>query len=125
MNAGDTFYVRDRSVDTHLWVIISDPERDSECVVIVSVTIYEPHQEDVCLLNAGEHPRVTHQSCVAYNEARTITLDQLTSLRDEGKLSVQSPVSASILSKIRAGVSRSRRIKAQYLEWLLDQGVTD
>ena len=28
MKAGDTFYIRDREVDTHLWVVISDPDRD-------------------------------------------------------------------------------------------------
>jgi hypothetical protein len=41
VKAGDTFYVGDRSVDTHLWVVISDPEKDAERVVTVSVTTYE------------------------------------------------------------------------------------
>jgi len=53
VKAGDTFYIRDRSVDTHLWVVISDPEKDAERVVIVSMTTYENYKEDVCLLDQG------------------------------------------------------------------------
>jgi hypothetical protein len=125
VKAGDAFYVKDRSVDTHLWVVISDPERDAGRVLIVSLTTYEPYKEDVCLLDVGDHPRVTHRTCVAYNEARLTTLEKLIALRDGGHLSVQAPVSEGLLTRIRAGVSRSTKIKYQYIELLLEQGVID
>lgn len=124
MKAGDTFYVRARSVDTHLWVIISAPEIAGR-VLMVSMTTYEPYKEDVCLIDTGDHPQVSHKTCVAYNEARMTTLEQLTALKDGGHLSVQVPVSEDLLSRIRAGVSRSTRIKYQYVEFLLDQGVIE
>jgi hypothetical protein len=60
MKAGDTFYISDRGVDTHLWVVISDPDRDAERVVLVSMTTYEGYKEAVCLLDVGDHPRVSH-----------------------------------------------------------------
>jgi hypothetical protein len=125
VRAGDTFYVRDRSVDTHLWVIISDPETDAGRVLMVSLTTYEAYKEDVCLIDVGDHPRITHKSCVAYNEARMTTLAKLTALRDGGYLSVQAPVSDELLARIRAGVSLSTKIKYQYVEFLLDQGVIE
>ena len=103
MKAGDTFFVRDRSVDTHLWVIISDPEIDAGRVLMVSLTTYEPYKEDVCLIDVGDHPRVGHKTCVAYIEARMTTLAKLTALKEGGHLSVQTPVSESLLARIRAG----------------------
>ena len=125
MKAGDAFYVRDRSVDIHLWVVISDPERDPVRVIMVSVTTFEDHKEDVCPVNAGDHSRVIHRSCVAYNEARMTTLDRLIALRDGNHLSIQPPVSAELLARIREGVNRSRTIKYKYVEVLLEQGVIE
>ena len=125
MKAGDTFLIRDRSVDTHLWVVISDPQRDADRVLIVSMTTYESYKEDACLLDVGDHPKVSHKTCVAYNEARLVALETLVVLRDGGHLSVQAPVSDDILARIRAGVSRSTRIKYQYVERLLEQGVIE
>jgi hypothetical protein len=75
VNAGDAFYIRDRSVDTHLWVVISDPLKDPNRVVLVSVTTFETYKEGVCLVRPGDHPRITHESCVAYQEARMTTLE--------------------------------------------------
>jgi hypothetical protein len=64
VNAGDAFFIKDRSVDTHLWVIISDTGKDPERVVMVSATTHETYKEEVCLLDAGDHPRITHKSSV-------------------------------------------------------------
>jgi hypothetical protein len=51
VKAGDAFFLTDRVVDTHLWVVISDPAKDAERVVLVSVTTYERYKESVCLLD--------------------------------------------------------------------------
>src|SRR4051794_21856112 len=115
MKAGDTFTITDRGVDSHLWVVISDPEKDAEHVVMVSMTTYEKYKENVCLLDVGDHPRISHKTCIAYNETRMTTLAQLIALRDGGHLSLQSPVSAEILARIRDGVSKSLTIKYKYI----------
>lgn len=125
MKAGDTFYIRDRSVDTHLWLILSDPEMDPERVLMVSMTTHEPYKEDACLLNKGDHPRISHETCVAYNEARLISLEKLKALSDGGYLSLQAPLAPEVLKRIREGVSRSTMIKYKHVELLLDQGVID
>jgi hypothetical protein len=99
MKAGDTFYVRDRGVDSHLWVVVSDPVRDPRRVVIVSMTTYEGYKEDVCLLDVGDHPNISHKTCIAYSEARMTTLQTLTTLLDGGHLSMQPPVSQEVLRR--------------------------
>ena len=49
MKTADTFYINDRGVDTHLWVVISEPDRDADRLVLVSVATYENYKEAVCL----------------------------------------------------------------------------
>ena len=125
MRAGDTFYISNRKVDSHLWIVISDPGIDASRVVLVSVTTYEDYKESVCLLDVGDHPRVSHKSCIAYNEARLTTLESLKSLQAVGSLNSQPPVSSDLLSRIRAGVSLSTRIRSELIDILLDQGVIE
>lgn len=125
MNAGDAFFINDRSVDTHLWIVISDTKKDPGRVVMVSITTYESYKENVCLLEAGDHPRVVHKSCVFYRETRMTTLETLQGLRDRGSLSVQPAVSESILSRIRDGVSKSIEIKPKFIDILLEQEVIE
>ena len=125
MNAGDAFFIKDRSVDTHLWVIISDTQKDRERVVMVSITTYEPHKEAACLLDEGDHPRIIHKSCVFYKETRMTTLENLQRCLDQDSLSVQPPVTAEILERIREGVSKSRTIKPKFIDILLEQGVIE
>jgi hypothetical protein len=125
MNAGDAFFIKDRSVDTHLWVIISDTEKDPDRVVMVSITTYESYKEDVCLLNVGDHPRITHESCVFYKETRMTTLERLLACRDQGSFSIQPPVADEVLTRIRDGVSKSRTIKPKFIDILLEQRVIE
>ncbi len=125
MKAGSTFYIRDRGVDTHLWVVISDPDRDPLRVVLVSMTTYEDYKEDMCLLDVGDHPNISHKTCIAYNEARMTTLETLKTSIGGGHLSMQPSVSEAVLWRIRAGVSKSTKIHYKYVEILLDQEVIE
>ena len=56
MNPGDTFTLADRSVDSHLWIVVSDPAIDPERVLFVSMTSYDITKEKVCLLDVGDSP---------------------------------------------------------------------
>ena len=92
---------------------------------MVGMTTYENYKEDVCLLDVGDHPNISHKTCIAYNEARMTTLESLTRLGDGGHLNIQAPVSEDVLSQIRAGVSRSTKIHYKYIEVLLTQEVVE
>jgi hypothetical protein len=102
-------------------VVISDPDRDPMRVVMVSRTTYEDYKEKVCLLDVGDHPNISHKTCIAYNEARMTALERLNTLIGGGHLSLQPPVSEEVLRRIRAGVSKSTKIHYKYIEILLDQ----
>jgi hypothetical protein len=125
VNAGDTFFLTDRSVDEHLWVIISDPALDAERVLFVSMTTYRPPREPACMLHVGDHALISHASCIAYEFARVTSNQQLEDFRAHGHLEMKEPVSPEILSRIRRGVSLSKRIPVAYLELMLEQNLLD
>ena len=125
MKAGGAFHIQNRDVDSHLWVVVSDPDRDPERVVMVSMTTYEDYKEDAYLLDAGDHPRVSRKTCIAYNEARMTTLEHLNALSAKGRLVVRDPVSPEVLKRIRDGASRSRNIKYKFIEILIEQEVIE
>lgn len=104
MEAGDTFLLVNKKLDDHLWVILSDPQKDTRQILIVSLTTAAPHKESVCLLQAGEHPWVTHETCVAYNTARLVTLANLHAWKDAGHLEMQAPLSAGLLNACGTGL---------------------
>jgi hypothetical protein len=86
MKAGDTFTLKDKSADSHLWVIVSDPAVDAERVLFVSMTSYDLTKEKVCLLDFGDHPFVKRRTCIAYDFAKVAPLQALVTLRDQGHL---------------------------------------
>jgi len=89
------------------------------------MTGYDVTKEDACLIGPGEHPKVTHKTCISYKPARQTSLGILDHLRDSGYLKMQDPVSPELLKRIRHGVSLSRRIDLDYVELMEDQELLD
>ncbi len=125
MKAGDTFTLKDKAVDSHLWVIVSEPAIDAERVLFVSMTSYDVTKEKVCLLDVGDHPFIKHRTCIAYDFAKVAPLKVLLALRDQGLLSMVQPVSEELLERIRLGISLSRRINVEYVVLMIDQALLD
>src|SRR5262249_28006231 len=125
MEAGETFYLPDKSADGHLWIVISGPKKDPDRVLLVSMTSYDVDKEDVCLIDAGEHPKVKHKTCICDKPARVTSLENLDRLRGSGYLQMQEPVSADLLQRIRRGAALSRRIELEHLELMEEQELLD
>lgn len=104
MEIGDAFLLEERSIDPHLWIVISDPAIDAEQVVIVNLTSHDdPAKDASCLLQAGDHLWITHATCVRYKDARVVGEAQLDNLVSKKRLRPQEPVSDDVLTKIFRG----------------------
>jgi hypothetical protein len=125
MRAGDTFLLWSQAADIHLWVIFSDTDAYPDTVLFVSLTTYTVDQEDACIIGAGEHKSVRHETCVAYGRTRKASSEALCSLRDCGKIIMNDPMSPEIVNRIRQGASLSRRIPREFIEIMGDQGLLD
>jgi len=85
MTAGDAFRFTGIA-DVHVWIIISDPARDSQKVLIVNFTTWQPHLDQACIVEKGEHLFITDRTVVNYSRAKIVTDAQLQSLRSAGRL---------------------------------------
>jgi hypothetical protein len=121
VKAGDTFALKDKAVDSHIWIVISDPEADAERVLFVSMTSHDITKENVCLLDVGDHPFIKHKTCIAYEFAKVAPLKTLVELRTQGLLVMSQPISVELLDRIRQGVSLSRRINVEYVDLMINQ----
>jgi len=127
MNAGDTFRIPapGTSLDSHLWVVISDPAVSAERVLIVNFTTRRKDSDPACVLQAGEHPFVHHPTCVNYAGAKIVSVAQIQTLLQKGLLSGHTAISAALLKRIRDGAAASERMSLDHADILIEQGVIE
>ena len=88
---GDCFVIVGKLA--HLWIVLSDPEKDDERVLLVNVTTLEAYKDQTCKLTCGSHPFITHDSCVNFGAAKLVSLATLINLEAQGKLRWHEPLS--------------------------------
>lgn len=120
MNAGDTFKW---SFSSHLWVVVSDPERNGDEVLIVNLTECRPWQDRSCVLDVGDHPFITKRTCVFYAKAQVFRNAELDAKLSSGQIVLREPIDQAILARIRAGAAISDRIAFKFRQLLGDQGL--
>lgn len=105
MRAGDTFIRRGKHVDTdpHLWIVISDPEKDRSHLVCVNITSQRIDKDQSCVILPDEHPFVTQESVIQYRGARVVPESGIRSAVEARVLKYHSPVTAALLERIRNG----------------------
>ena len=60
MRLGDSFVERTRQHDDHLFIVASDPDKNPDAVLLLSVTTLRGKKERVCVFNEHEHPWIRH-----------------------------------------------------------------
>jgi hypothetical protein len=127
MKAGDAFRIPEpgTSLDSHLWVVISDPSIDPQRVLVVNFTTRRKDSDPACILQAGEHPFVHHETCVNYAGAKVVTGAQIQKLLQKGLLTNHAALSAALLKRIRDGAAASERMSLDHADILIDQGLLE
>ncbi|MSU78846.1 MAG: hypothetical protein EXS16_12225 [Gemmataceae bacterium] len=99
MKAGDTFKISQpgTSLDSHLWVVISDPAINGEQILIVNVTTKRADSDLACVVNKGEHPFVHHETVVSYRGAKVVSATDIDTLIKAGAVWNHAPVSPTLL----------------------------
>lgn len=93
---------------SHLWIVLTDPDPSDDKVVAVMVVSEKPHTDKTVTLNVGDHPFFQHASNVDYGTARLFPRVNLeTQINARGKL--RQDVSRALLENTRAGVFASSR----------------
>ena len=101
----------------HIMVVISDPVKTGNSVVVVRLTtLRESWVDDICILDGTDYPKLTHQTTVAYSTAGIMTLGDLQSLLDDDEIYVIDPVSPECLKKILEGARRTDHLAKKKLD---------
>ena len=120
MKAGDTFIPKKFE---HLWIILSDPSLDPENVVIVNFTTHTVDEEQVCIVQRGEHSFIKHKTAVRYRDAKKVSLSILQHLQKTKMLKVNDPLSPTLLARVRRGAAVSAFLPEECKEVLDNQGL--
>lgn len=108
--AGDTFLLtRGTGEVPHLWVILWGPAGPAQAFLSVYLTTLRGHSDRSCVLAAGEHPFIQHDTAVAYGAVQRWTKEKLDELVAQGIARHRQPVSAQVLERLRAGFFASAR----------------
>ncbi len=89
-------------------------------VIMVSVTTVKPQfpHDPACVIRAGEHPFVTHDSYVYYRDPRVESVAHVQNMVDNAVWQAREPCSPELLQKIRAGLLASTRVP-RYIKQLI------
>jgi hypothetical protein len=108
VRAGDTFLLTGGRVPSpHLWVVLWGPAGRASAYLATFLTTLRSHSDTTCVLTAGEHPFIRHETTVSYRNVQRFTDERLAQLVAEGTAKPRAPVDAAILERIRAGFFRS------------------
>jgi hypothetical protein len=113
-NLGDTFLGGGEVHGAnHLWIVLNDPAAHENRALIVNIGTLRPHAEQSCILQAGEHPFIRHDSYVRFASARAPKDGDLAKLITAGRLVLQQPASTALVEKIRAAAQASPMLASE------------
>ena len=122
---GDTFLLANPGINSHLFVIISDPAADPEHLVIASFTSWRADKDQSCVVEAGEHPFAKKRSCVYYGQDRLMTLGQYEACLASASITPHQPVTGELLDRVLDGAAISPHLPLGSREILAVQGLID
>lgn len=123
-NLGDTFLLAERKINSHFYIIISDPNQNSEQVVLVNFTSWGPQKDQSCIVEVAAHPYVTRRSCVRYGNEH-FKLAQYEQFLNSGRLLRQDPVNSDLLRRILVGAAVSPFLSLGNRQILVEQRLID
>lgn len=119
LKQGDTFLYKPAVLPTHLFIVVSNPQKHDELVLVSSVTTARTFVDPACVLDIGDHPFIEHRSFVLYEKAQRWTKAFVQQLRP------MEPLTAVVLARVVAGAAASRFLTIEHYDFLAAQGLFD
>ena len=126
MEIGDVYLPEDKTIDDHPRIVISDPELNSEQVVLVNFTGFDgDYRDHSCVLEIGEYDWLTKKTCISYKDACVVSQEAFDKLHECGLLKKLHAVSDSVLCKILEGAGISDELPNRCRRILAAQNLID
>jgi len=118
---GSTFFKIDivnEEKKLHLRFIISDPDPDNYVLVVNATTFYNTGREDTsCILNNGDHKKITHPSYIAYYKAEEVDITKLLNNKVKRKIDFKDNISKEVLIIIQEGAKNTRLLPNRFKKY--------
>jgi len=124
ISAGDVLRIGDSGAKSpwHYFVVISDPNLNSQKILLVCFTTWEDWKDDTCHISPADgFSFIRHQSCVDYAAARTESAQTLKRMMEAGAAKIVQNVGPDLLARIRKGARETNRLASKYWILLNDQ----
>ena len=106
MNVGDTFVNLNSASYTHLWVAVAP--MGPELAIVNLTTRRPPYMDDSCIVEAGAHPFVVHESVVNYQQGTAVLNTTLNWYAARGIVQRHEPAASELLLRIQQGALLSQ-----------------
>ena len=104
-----------------MWIVISDPARNSGEFIIVNITTDLSRAGTDCELVPGDHPFITDPSYVTYGDARKVTPQQealLEQAMNSGAITRHATMRRTVLSKVVSAGKISKALPEGFRSYL-------
>ena len=105
MTVGDTFRFTDPRLEPHLWMLLSDPLRQTAVIVSAST---KDLGLDLPIIAPGELPSLGQRSFVRCDKARLVAASLLEENLRRGTIRLSHPLGRALLGRIVGAVRASR-----------------
>lgn len=122
---GEAFLIPDDDPDRvpHVWVIISDPQADSDRIVLVPMSSFEYYKDCSCRIDAGEHKSAKHESVIEYEHAEITTTQELHKRIKAHEVRRRDNFSKELISRIHEGAEATPHLRGECYDILQGQGL--
>lgn len=113
----------------HLHVVMNDPvhcgELNDLSVLVVNFSTVQPgaYHDPACVVQAGCHPFIRHESYVVYRGATVLKVPRLEAKIQTGDVRPDAPVSRIVYDQIRAGFDMSDLVSPKISRYLRIHGI--
>lgn len=120
--ACDTFFMQS-GLSEHLFVVLTDPNTYLDegygqrfCLVSVNFTSVRDGRniDNACIITAGEHPFIQHDSYVLYEKMEFMDYERTFQAVNDGVYRASTPVSSELLQRIINGIQQSGSVKRKF-----------
>lgn len=125
MEIGDTFLLARKNIDEHFWIVISHPQYNPECVIIVNLTSWHAIKDQSCILDPQDHDWIRHRTCISYQDAKCVSESKLDQLIAAGELRPHTSASPALLGKILQGAFLTDAMPNKCKQVLIEQDLID
>ncbi len=124
---GTAFWTNPKSsLPSHLHVVLSDPPKDAERIVVVNATTIRDEFDASCVLKTGDHDAIRQPSYMEYRRAWVVNLNALAQLSEGGQIHrhlSEKVVRPEVLKRMQKGAMASPKTPAKVKGILAEQGL--